>query len=150
MNTTSRVKAANAHQNPGASQENLAAFEDRHGVRLPAAFVALYRKADGNAGDENLTRLWPLAEIHRLSESNDLRGELGALPSDAREYFIFADYLIFSHVYAVRLTSDGRDDRVLWVLDATQRAEIAPSFESFLRAYADDPYSILFPPVSGP
>jgi len=136
----------NAYAEPGASIADLVAFEARVGVRLPAAFAALYRAANATMADRNLTGFWPLAEIHRLSEGDDLRRAAAALPQATREYFVFADYMIFSHVYAVRLSAEGEGDQVLWVLDTEHQAEIAPSFEAFLRAYANDPDSILFPP----
>lgn len=127
----------------GATDAGLAAFEARHGVRLPPAFVALWRRADGNHGDSNLTRFWPLAEIGPLPEVHGFKHGI-AYPAEMRERFAFADYMIFSHVYAVRLTAAGEDGPVWWVYDAEQ-IEIAPTFESFLRAYASDPNSILFP-----
>jgi hypothetical protein len=144
----------NAHAEPGASVEQLAKFENTHDVRLPEAFAELYRRANGNQGDSNLLRFWPLDEIHRLNEDEQLRGSPSALPADATEYFAFADYMIFSHLYASRLTADVRSrNPVLWVMDSERVAEIAPSFEEFLRAYARNPDGILFPakiPGDGP
>jgi len=136
---------ASAHADPGASETVLAAFEARHEVRLPAAFRALYRAMDGNMGDENLTRFWPLAEICRVSDVPEVADAPGESSAEASNYFVFADYMIFSHVYAVRLTTDGRDGPVWWVLGSRQQVEIAPSFEAFLRAYSENPDSILFP-----
>jgi hypothetical protein len=133
---------------PGTAPSDLAAFEARHGVRVPPAFAALWGAANGNHGDENLTRFWPLAEIRRLTEEDQLRGK-GRLPAEARDYFAFADYMIFSHVYAIRLTADGQDGPVWWVFSATEHVEIGPTFEAFLRAYAAEPESILFPSELG-
>lgn len=133
---------------PGVAPSDLAEFEARNGVRVPPAFAALWRMANGNHGDENLTRFWPLAEIHRLTEEDQLRGS-AKLPVEARDYFAFADFMIFSHLYAMRLAADGRDGPVWWVLDTTQQVEIAPTLEAFLRTYAADPDSILFPPELG-
>lgn len=132
---------------PGAATSELSAFEAHYGVRLPPAFAALWRTANGNHGDQNLTRFWPLGEIHRLSDEEGPSDTVS--PADAESLFVFADYLIFSHLYAVRLTADGQDAEVWWVLSPTERAEIAPTFESFLREYAADPNSILFPPEFG-
>jgi len=75
----------------------------------------------------------------------EVRDASGTLPPETQRYFAFADYMIFSHVYAVQLSADGRDGAVLWVYSTEQLAEIAPTFERFLRMYADDPNSILFP-----
>jgi hypothetical protein len=145
--TVARWQQSNAVPEPGASTRELASFEAHHGVRLPPAFAALWHAADGNHGDENLTRFWPLREIHRLTDEEGFSG--AALPDDPQSLFVFADYLIFSHLYAVRLKKDGQDAGVWWVLSPTERAEIAPTFESFLRRYAADPGSILFPPELG-
>ena len=145
----------NAQALPGASDAALAAFERRHDVQLPATLRALYADADGNMGDENLTRLWPLDEVCRLGDVPEVRDALGELPSEARDCFAFADYMIFSHVYAVRLTAEGRDGPVWWVLPSEppagvpRGAEVAPTFEAFLRAYVEDPDSLLFPTEIG-
>lgn len=136
---------ANAYAEAGVSVADLDSFETRHGVRLPDAFRALYSTFDGNMGDANLTRFWPLAEICRVGDVDEVRDAPGELQSDAHNYFAFADYMIFSHVYAVRLTAEGLDGPVWWVFRAEQQVEIAPTFEAFLRAYVEDPDSILFP-----
>jgi hypothetical protein len=138
---------SNAQPAPGASDAELAAFEAAHGVRLPPAFAALYRRADGNGGgDGNLTRFWPLAEVRPLPEEEPEAGWEAVLP-DAREYFVFADYMIWSHAYAVRLTAGGSGDRVLWVFHpgggrGPECAEVAASFEEFLADYTRDPDAI--------
>lgn len=131
----------------GAAAEQLAAFEAHHGIRLPPAFAALWGVANGNHGDQNLTRFWPLTEIKRLPQEDAFQH--AGLPADAHDYFAFADYMIFSHLYAVRLTADGRDGPVWWVFGAKVQIEIAPTFDAFLRAYVENPDSILFPPGLG-
>ena len=146
---------SNAYAEPGASEAELAAFEAANSVRLPPAFAELYRAANGNHGDANLTRFWPLAEVKRLT--NDPKGSWEAMLPGARDYFVFADYLISSHLYAVRLarvrgtsgTDDG--DRVLWVIPALHGigaayAEVAGSFAEFLHDYVRDPDALNFHP----
>jgi len=147
-----RWHATTAWPEPGATRARLDAFEGQYGVTLPPMFRALYERVNGTHGDENLVRFFPLDEIKPLPAEDTIARQTKlpwrerALPNPAT-YFVFADYMIFSHVYAVRLSEGGvQTDSVLWVLSPTQYEEIAPSFEAFLRMYGSDPEAILFPP----
>ena len=148
-----RWHATNAWPEPGVAPERLDAFEAKHHVRLPRRFRALYERVNGTHGDENLLRFYPLDEIRPLAEEDAVvRRLVGSWPErglpDAESYFVFADYMIFSHVYALRLSPPEVADPnpVLWVLSGTQHEEIASCFDEFLAMYDDDADSILFPP----
>jgi hypothetical protein len=144
--------AIKAWPEPGITPARLDAFEARFGVSLPQAFRVLYERVNGTQGDENLLRFCPLEEIKPLPEEDAIARRTGLvwrerILANAATYFVFADYMIFSHVYAIRLSPAGCADPhpVLWVLSPTQYEEIAPSFDAFLRMYAADPQAVLFP-----
>jgi hypothetical protein len=137
---------------PGASDDAMAAFERRHAVRLPSAMRRFYAATNGTADDHfdpNVTAFWPVSEIVSVPEGCAGRGHLRyedgldrTLP-DAASCFLFADVLIWSHVYTVRLTPDpDAPGPVIGILDAETWWTIAPSFEGFLRAYLRDPQAL--------
>jgi hypothetical protein len=62
---------------------------------------------------------------------------------DAGEYFAFADYMMWSHVYAIRLTAAGNDAPVVWICGA-ECTELTPTFEALCELYTRDPEAVLF------
>ena len=121
---------------PGISAAALREFERRHGVVLPSDFVALYRATDGIVGDANLFALWPLAEVRPIP--HECPSLAGTVPS-AAEFFVFADSMIHSHVFAVRLTPGAPEaGPVLWLCDP-HVGEAAETFTAFWERYLRDP-----------
>jgi hypothetical protein len=121
---------------PGASTEALAWFEDHHRVALPPALRAYFEAVDGSGDifDDALIRFWPLAEVETIAEYH------GWEPSEVPEFdgwFLFADFLIHSHVYAVHLTSDPADSGPVASWDGNLILQ-APSFAAFLDRYLTD------------
>jgi hypothetical protein len=138
---------------PGLSETQLQAFEQRHGVRLPAELRAFYRFMDGmeyGCMDEALHCFWPLSEVAavpgRLSGCRgipDYGGIESALP-DAESYYVFADHSIWLCLFAIRLSADPvHSAAVLCIGDGRTWAVVAPSFGVFLERYMADPWSIL-------
>lgn len=113
---------------------------------LPADVLSFYRLADGsgtNDMDNALIRFWPLGEVRPVHEAlNELDGpERWAYPG----CFVFADYLIDSWLYAIRLTADpAQPAPVFRVLAGDPPAEpMAASFAEFIAHYAARPDSIV-------
>jgi hypothetical protein len=147
-----RWAAAGVAPRPGLADADLDAFEARHGVRLPAAARGLYRRADGmppGAWDEHLIAFWPLAEVGPVPVLlagcrgiPDYGGIETALP-DAGAYYLFADHSIWLTVYAARLVPEpDAPAPVVCIRGGGDWAVVAPSFQDFLRRYADDPWDI--------
>lgn len=126
------------HNEP-ASAEALDAFEQRHDVKLPAAFRALYALSDGTGVmDAHEHIFWPLAAMSSQLKTYDVE-------DPAARWIGFADFRLQTAVYYLRVDrSDGGDS--VWI-DAYASKEklpdrmqsIAESFEQFLERYADDP-----------
>lgn len=139
--------------NPGASAEEIAAFELRCGVSLPATISQFYRRFSGTDGwDENLIAFWPIHEIGSVPEKlSDCRGipDYGGIEKslpDSQSYFVFADHSIWCHVYAVRLSSDPcAPTPVMWIGNGTTWDQLTDGFEEFIDLYIACPDSILFP-----
>jgi hypothetical protein len=123
-----------------ASEEQILAFEERWRVRMPDAFRALLRASDGmeeGCWDEQQIRFWPLEELRPVSDAST-DGDLEAFAG----YFMFADYMISSHEYAIRMSIGSKNDVVL--VGGGAPIEIAASFEEFLALYVESP-TRLFP-----
>jgi hypothetical protein len=133
------------------SPASISAFERDHRVRLPVALRELYLRADGCEWDENATQFLPLGEIKPLIEVVQFSElQLAEFPR-ARTYFVFVDYLISSHYFAVALTDDANAGEVLAIVNARMKASVAPTLEQFLHDYTQDSLAaVLFPDVESP
>jgi hypothetical protein len=134
---------------PGASTEALDRFEDRHQVALPPAFRAYFEAVDGTGDytEDASIRFWPLAEVETIA-GYQVR-ESGEVPEFDR-WFIFADFLINSHVYAVHLSPDPAAVGPVASWDGDLILQ-APSFTAFLDRYLTDRdnLSLHMPPAEG-
>ena len=147
---------AGINPNPGAPARAIDDFERCYGVCVPAEVREFYAHSDGmpsGTWDEELLSFYPLAEVYPVPVVlptghrglPDYNGIERSLP-DAASYFVFADYSMRSHVYAVRLSVDRfAACPVLWIAGGDKWEVQAASFGEFLRLYAEDPGQVLFP-----
>ena len=64
---------------------------------------------------------------------------------DPASWFVFVEYLIWSHVYALRLSPDPSEKTpVIWI-SGELHGVISPSFTEFAESYLTDPESLLVP-----
>jgi hypothetical protein len=123
---------------PGNSPESLAAFEARYQVVLPPAVREYFAAVDGSGddSDEELLRFWPLEEVIPIAEGSGRdRAELPEL----EHWFLFADFLICSHTYAVRLTPDPGNGGTVAAFNGLDMEVQAGSFALFLERYLFEP-----------
>jgi hypothetical protein len=89
-----------------ATEKQLQRFELRYGVPLPPDLRDYFALVDGMddtwAWDEDHFSFWTLARVESASESY-----ADQFLKDQSSYFVFADYLISSTVYAIHLTPQG-------------------------------------------
>ncbi len=118
---------------PGAPAADLDAFERKHRVRLPEAFRALYSISNGckEPPDDRLITFWPIDRMEPASVPDDTQ--------PTRRLFVFADFLIDSHWYAVDLGDESGPVCVVGY------QVVAHSFEEFLVRYLDGPELSLHP-----
>lgn len=128
---------------PGASEAEIAAFEDRHGVRLPPDLRAYFAASDGMADHEQYEYnpfpvFFPLGQVFPLDKAApDNAGRALDTPG---EYFAFADVNSGSKVYAVRLSGQGRHPVVVLDqsdYDAPECSVVAGGFTSFVGWYIE-------------
>jgi len=121
----------------GASAQAIAAFEARYNVVFPPEMRELYVCADGmnDLGmDDSLMCLHPLDEVVPVRDY-DLGWAEG--PSWTDLWFVFANFLINSHLYLIRLSSTPGDGNpvAMWS-GSDERHAVARSFAEFLEIYA--------------
>jgi len=95
--------------------------------------------------DRDMFRFWSISEIVPVSEQ--LNDSHGVIYPDRFAYphcFVFADYLINSWLYAVKLTSDLNQPAPVYRVTRGEPAggPIAPSFRAFMTRYAEDPFLV--------
>jgi len=129
---------------PGALESALTSFETKYKVCLPQDFRSYLLNVNGFddsehwATDENLITFLSLNEVKPLSKywSPEI--------ADAGSYFVFADYSISAHVYAIYL-SDVLSDRNCVVVVYDNLVKVANSFSEFVEAYMANNDAVLFP-----
>lgn len=122
---------------PGCSPVAIAQFERRYHVTMPPALRSCYLVADGmkktfeDEYDSEGFCFWPLENVAPLDECEKLKKWSEVPKGDG--FFVFADYLHFSWVYAIRL-SLGRSNLVAIMGKRTPEL-VGVSFEDFIGAY---------------
>jgi cell wall assembly regulator SMI1 len=130
---------------PGASDEELHRFETRYAVRLPEDFRQYLASMNGFdqseywMTDDNFITFLCLDEIKPLNEY------WSPVVGDAADFFVFADYSISAHVYAIRLRNAATDQNQIVVV-YSELIEVARSFSDFIEQYLKRMDRVLFPP----
>ena len=126
----------------GVADADIRAFEKRFDVQLPDDVTRYLRTVDGmNDGefDEHYIHFWPLSKWGPVTE------ELGeADPAVHAGLFVFADYSVWAHAYAIRLVKLGTNDVV--IVSGGTPIRIAGSLSEFLVAYLREPESVFRKP----
>jgi cell wall assembly regulator SMI1 len=126
----------------GASEIELLAFENKYNVHLPEDLKDYFSTVNGfddsDVDGEFITFL-TLDEIESLSIN-------WSQAPEAKSYFIFADYCISCHVYAIKLTKDTKFDNPVFIdfNDNKNPTQIADSFSEFAQSYLKNDYKVLF------
>jgi hypothetical protein len=131
--------------NLGASEEELAAFESKYQVGLPEDLREYFATVNGFDGsehwmtDENVITFLTLNEMKSLSEAWSPK------IADAASSFVFADYSLSAHVYAIRLFNGSENDNPVVVAYDENPVKVASSFSEFVQGYLEDNNAVLFP-----
>lgn len=123
--------------NAGVSREELNAFEAKYGVVLPPDMRSYFLCVNGMASDvvdEELIRFWMLDEVKPLNEgapefSNPLYIQR------PESMFLFADYSLWAHAYAIRLESVPLQSNEVCIIGIERPITIANSFSEFVAHY---------------
>jgi hypothetical protein len=113
-----------------AMPSDVAAFEQRHNVRLPSDlreyFLTLNGGILGHGGsvDNDFISFWRLDQVESIVDSGVDRG-----------LFAFADWSIDAHVYAIALSSDAATPTPVYIVGGGRLIPAACSFADFVRGY---------------
>ena len=122
--------------NRGIPESELQLFERRYDVSLPDDFRSYFLSVNGmdaNVCDESLIRFWPLQEVTPLPDEAPHLVGLGTI-AYANSLFVFADYSIWAHAYAIQLGRESVQNSVYIIAGATPD-RIAGSFSEFVDLY---------------
>ncbi|MGQ0634632.1 MAG: SMI1/KNR4 family protein [Planctomycetaceae bacterium] len=128
----------------GISPADIAAFEQRHFVVLPADmreyFLTVNGMGERGACDNDLFSFWPLQSLISIAE--DLPDRCSKF-AESSIYFMFADHSVALPTYAIRLSSnpDNANPIVSVFADfgAFEVEVVFGSFTDFVSHYLDNP-----------
>jgi hypothetical protein len=126
----------------GVSLDQLRTFESQLGRELPQDLAAFYLTVDGmpdGVCDFHGIRFWRCEEIKPCADVPEL-----VRTSGCGGLFLFADYSIWTHAYAIRVS--GREKGSVALVGGPQPIPVAPSFAEFVSFYLEQP-QLLFPPL---
>jgi cell wall assembly regulator SMI1 len=128
----------------GATESEIQRFERGKSVLLPADFRAFIRASDGMEIDvvdpDTQIRFWSLFEIRSVAEE---LGEPRGSEMPWAGFFVFADYSVWAHGYAIRLTDDPHGTNPVVIVGGDIPIHVATSFSHFLEKYVEDARQVI-------
>ena len=120
---------------PGVSVEQLTQFEQQFETKLRQDMREYLMAVDGMAPDDMdpncHIRFWPICEIKPVQDEVH-----ASCVSQYKGYYLFADYLLWSHGYAIDLNSTDQGSVVIVGGETPQ--QVAMSFADFVHKYLDN------------
>jgi hypothetical protein len=114
-----------------ASEEEIQAFEQRNGVRMPADLREYFQRLNGIDSAPGFFRFFPLSRLVALKSPSFAAFE-------TNRYFIFADYMVGTWYYAIYLGEDQVLQNRVILLDLPGPPILAPNFSEFVELYLTD------------
>jgi hypothetical protein len=131
--------------NPGVSKEELRAFESKYQVTLPIDLRDYFLTVNGMAQgvtDDALIRFWSLNEVKPIPEEAPDYSDPSYI-EEAESLFLFADYCIWSHAYAIRLSSRSESPNPVIIIGDETPTRLFESFSALVNNYLSDPDRLL-------
>jgi hypothetical protein len=127
----------NVKINVGVSKAELDAFNAKHGVVLPEDFRDYFFCVNGMPRDEvddGMIRFWMLAEIVPLTQGAPAFCDPSYI-SNPESLFLFADYSIWAHAYAIRLGNAASHSKEVVIVGYDSPLTVSSSFSEFVDIY---------------
>ena len=127
----------NLEINAGASEAELDSFEAKHGVVLPSDFRDYFLSVNGmppDVVDDGMIRFWELGEVEPLPTGAPEYSEPGYI-ENPESLFLFADYSIWTHAYAIRIGSVALPSNEVVIIGYESPVAISSSFSEFVDRY---------------
>lgn len=132
--------------NDGVSENALAAFEHKFGVALPSDMREFFLTVNGmpeEVTDDEMIRFWMLEEVKPLP-SGAPEFATGDYVDHPESLFLFADYSLWAHAYAIRLTSPEVKRNEVLLIGGDYPILLFRSFSELVDSYLADK-SLMFP-----
>ena len=136
--------------NHGVSECKIAEFEHHQRVRIPADLRHYFMTMNGTAGAYayGIIRFWNLDEFKSVAEeignthpkSAVIQAKYNELFKCAENYFVFADSLHESQLYAIHLSlCENAEASQIVMLDGSEPIAVANTFSKFIDTYIMEP-----------
>lgn len=127
----------NVDINAGVSEAALTSFEEKYDVVLPEDFHDYFLSVNGmppEIVDDAFIRFWMLEEVEPLPQgAPDFSNPQYIRAPDS--IFLFADYSIWAHAYAIRLTKTPAESNKVFIIGHDSLVLISNSFSGFVDKY---------------
>jgi len=123
--------------NAGVSEADLKAFEEKYGVVLPDDLRDYFRCVNGmppDVVDDGMMRFWMLEEIQSLPQGAPQYSD-GTYVQNPETLFLFADYSLWAHAYAIRLGNKVLESNEVVIIGYEKPITISKSFLEFVEIY---------------
>ena len=123
--------------NAGVSEAELEAFEEKFGVILPTDFREYFRCVNGmptDVVDDGMIRFWMIEEIKPLTQGAPAYSA-SSYVENSQSLFLFADYSMWAHAYAIRLASIPVQSNEVIIIGYKSPVLISHSFSEFGHHY---------------
>ena len=121
----------------GVSETELKDFEEKNRVVLPNDLRDYFRCVNGMPPDEvddDMIRFWMLEEVEPLTQGAPEYSR-GTYVRNPETLFLFADYSIWAHAYAIRLGQSALAANEVIIIGGDSPKQISDSFSSFVKNY---------------
>src|SRR5690349_950957 len=126
--------------NAGVPKAELDSFESKHCVVLPEDLRDYFLCVNGmpqDVVDEGMIRFWMLEELQPLPQGAPAFSDPSYI-QHPESLFLFADYSIWAHAYAIRLGSVSLQSNEVVIIGYKSPVTIAQCFSEFVDRYLTD------------
>ena len=129
--------------NAGADEAALRRFESHYRVMLPSDMRRYFLHVDGMAEDEmdpvHHVRFWSVQELQPVPDAFE---DPVYQEQVFRDFYIFADYSLWAHAYAIRLADMVTLRHGVCIVGGEAPRTVAGSFAEFIESYLVRPQMI--------
>lgn len=126
--------------NAGVPKAQLDSFESKHCVVLPEDLRDYFLCVNGmpyDVVDDGMIRFWMLEELQSLPQGAPAYSDPSYI-QHPESLFLFADYSIWAHAYAIRLGSVSLQAHEVVIIGYKSPVTIAKCFSAFVDQYLTD------------
>lgn len=127
----------NVDINAGVSEAAISSIEAKYGVVVPDDLRDYFLCVDGmppDVVDDAMIRFWMLDEIKPLPQGAPAYSDSTYI-QNPESLFLFADYSIWAHAYAIRLTKKPTESNEVFIIGRDSPILLCKSFSEFVDNY---------------